>query len=562
MQAKPKLLHVFLVALVASLILGACTGGGSTGSTWFNTPSVKVRVQEDGTAKVYGLPVNSVVLPPELVQQLQAAGVQKLDVRVGYNGVHVYANGEELPYLAWDEDAVKTLQDVIKSQPNIPNADMIAKALPWLRKVGVGVALNLPPAGGEQPANIPKWKGETEITPETPENVIGPMTIGGLAFDDQGNASIQGVPVSELEKALGASLGLSMDPATVAMLKGLGADTIDIKLTPNGVSLMLGDKPLPGVAYDSATLERAVKLADAFVDEQTADTLNKVAGILPNAEVETVISLTGEPAVETELAKIPVEVNDDGTISVFGLPAGADAVIDPDTLAKLQGANIQHLDLNIDENGIAVAANGQKLPTIGWNDESLQTLADIIGPMAGMSPDLIETVLGMVRNTGIQAGVALPVAPGERAIDVPDEIDMTMTPPDLGDMAPPTIHAVAKFSKDGELKEFGGLSADALAALGVSGIALPPDVMATLDDLGAQDIEIKSEPNKLIIYLDGAEALTINNDVESLANAIELAIPFMGEDSPLADPALKQLLTEQILPLIPAMDLDVSVEIE
>lgn len=561
MQAKPKLFHVFLVALVASLILGACTGGGSTGSTWFNTPSVKVRVQENGTAKVYGLPVNSVVLPPELVQQLQAAGVQKLDVRVGYNGVHVYANGEELPYLDWDEDTVKTLQEVVKSQP-IPNANLIANALPWLRKVGVGVALDLPPAEGEQPADIPNWKGETEITPETPENVIGPMTIGGLAFDDQGNASIQGVPVSELEKALGASLGLSMDPATIAMLKNLGADTIDIKLTPNGVSLMLGDKPLPGIVYDPATLERAVTLADTFVDEQTAETLNKVAEVLPNAEVETVISLTGEPAVETELAKIPAVINDDGTLSVFGLPVGSEAVIDPETLAKLQDANIQHLDLNIDENGIAVAANGEKLPTIGWNDESLQTLADIVGQAAGTSPDLIETVLGMVRNTGIQAAVTLPVAPGERAIEIPDKVDMTMTPSDLGDMAPPTIHAVAKFDKNGELKEFGGLSADSLAALGVSGIVLPPDAMATLNDLGAQNIEIKSEPNKLILYLDGAEALTINNDAESLANALDLATPFLGEDSPLANPALSQLLREQILPLVPAMDLDVTVEIE
>ena len=560
MQAKPKLFHVFLVALVASLILGACTGGGSTGSTWFNTPSIKVRVQEDGTAKVYGLPVNSVVLPPEVVQQLQAAGVEKLDVRVGYNGVHVYANGEELPYLAWDEDAVKTLQEVVKSQP-IPNANMIANALPWLRKVGMGVALFIPPASGE-PSDIPNWKGETEITPETPENVIGPMTIGGLAFDDQGNASIQGVPVSELEQAMGTSLGLSMDPNTIAMLKGLGADQIDIKLTPGGISLMLGDKPLPGIVYDSAALERAVNLANAFVDEQTAESLSKVTEILPNAEVETVISLTGEPAVETELTKIPVEINEDGTLSVFGLPAGADAVIDPETLAKLQEANIQHLDLNINEAGIEVVVNGKKLPLIGWTDESLQTLADIAGQTAEMSPDLIETLLNMVRSTGIQASITLPVAPGERRIDVPAEVDTTMTPPDLGDMVPPTIHAVAKFDKNGELKEFGGLSADALAALGVSGIALPPDAMATLNDLGAQNIEIKSEPNKLIVYLDGAEALTINNDAESLANALDLAAPFLGEDSPLSDPVLNQLIREQILPLIPAMDLDVTIEIE
>jgi len=561
MQAKPKLVHVFLVALVASVILGACTGGGSTGSTWFNTPSIKVRVQEDGTAKVYGLPVNNVVLPPQMVQQLQASGVEKLDVRAGYNGVHVYANGEELPYLAWDENAVKTLQEVIKSQPNIQNADMIAKALPWLRKVGMGAALFIPPASGE-PTKIPNWKGETEVTPETPENVIGPMTIGALAFDEQGNASIQGTPVSELETALGASLGLAMNPNTIAMLKSLGADAIGVKLTPNGIDLKLGDKPLPGLAYDSATLERAVGLAGAFVDEQTANTLKTVAEVLPNADVETVISLTGEPVVETELAKIPVAVNDDGTLSVFGLPVGSEPVVDPEMMALLQKANIQHLDLDINAEGVAVAANGGKLPTIGWNEDSLQTLAGIIGPMTGMSPDLIGSALDMVRDTGIQASVGLPPAAGESAIEVPDEVDMSMTPPDLGDMAPPTFRSVAKFDKGGQLQEFGGLSANSLAALGVSGVSLPPDAMATLNDLGAQNIEIKSEPNKLILYLDGAEALTINNDAESLSNALDLATPFLGEDSPLANPALNQLLREQILPLIPGLDLDVTVEIE
>ena len=147
MQAKPKFLHIFLVTLVASLFLSACTGGGDSGSTWFNLPSVKVKVQEDGTAKVYGLPVNSVVLQPEVVAQLQAADVQQLELRTGYNGVHAYVNGEDMPYLAWDQESVGTLQDIVKAQPDIPRAGMIASALPWLRKVGAGATIQLPAAG-------------------------------------------------------------------------------------------------------------------------------------------------------------------------------------------------------------------------------------------------------------------------------------------------------------------------------------------------------------------------------------------------------------------------------
>jgi len=561
MQAKPKFLHIFLVTLVASLLLSACTGGGDTGSTWFNLPSLKVKVQEDGTAKVYGLPVNQVVLPPEVIQQLQAADVQNVDLRVGYNGVHAYIDGEDMPYLAWDEEGVGTLQDIVKAQPDIPNAGMIASALPWLRKVGLGASIVVPAASGQQARDIPNWKGETEVTPETAENPIGPMTFGGLAFDDQGQASIQGMPLSELEEALDTSFGLQLDPSLIAMLKSVGGDSIGVSTNPNGIALSLGDKALPGLAYDSASLDRAIGVAGAFVDEATAGTLNQVAAILPNAEVNTVVSLTGEPLVETELAKIPVEINDDGTLNVFGLPVTSEPVLDPEILAQLQDANIQQLDVDINEEGLSLAANGKALPSIGWDEESMTTLAGIVGPLAGISPELIDTGLSMVSNTGIQASVALPVTAGAAKIDIPDEIDMTMTPADLGDMSAPTIHATAVFDKDGSLKELAGLSAASLAALGVSDIALPPETAATLADLGAEEIRVFSEPNKLIVSLDGSDALTINHDEKSLANALELATPFLA-DTPLADPYLNEMLSELILPLVPAADLDITLNLE
>ncbi len=91
MQGRQKFLQLFLVALIVSLMLGGC-GGGTTGATWFNLPSIPVRIQPDGTAKVFGIGLGA-ILPPAMLQQLQGANVQKLEVRIGYNGVHAYANG-------------------------------------------------------------------------------------------------------------------------------------------------------------------------------------------------------------------------------------------------------------------------------------------------------------------------------------------------------------------------------------------------------------------------------------------------------------------------------------
>ncbi len=117
MQARAKIVIILVVALIVSLVLVG-RGGGTSGSTWFNLPSVKVTVQPDGTAKVFGFNIG-MVLQPALIQQLQAANIQKLEARIGYNGIHVYANGEDMPYIEWDQQKTETLQQVIRSMPGV-----------------------------------------------------------------------------------------------------------------------------------------------------------------------------------------------------------------------------------------------------------------------------------------------------------------------------------------------------------------------------------------------------------------------------------------------------------
>ena len=243
MQARSKIYKIFVVALIASLVLGAC-GGGTSGSTWFNLPSIGINVQEDGSVSTFGLNLGP-VLPPTLVPQLAAANVKKLEVRAGYNGIHVYANGVDLPYLSWDADAVSTLQNVVRTMPGIPNANLIADLLPWLRTIGVGVAVNLPGGGDVGP----RWQGETAVTSETADAPIGPFAIRSVALDDSGNLSVGSVPAS----ALGLNAPV-LDAGTLGLLKSLGIEQLDIKTMPNGIELSLGDKKLPGIAYDSKSL--------------------------------------------------------------------------------------------------------------------------------------------------------------------------------------------------------------------------------------------------------------------------------------------------------------------
>jgi hypothetical protein len=553
MQARPKIAAIFVVAFMVSLALGAC-GGGSTGKTWFNVPSINVRLQPDGTARVLGFNAGY-VLDPALIQQMQTANVQKAEIRIGYGGIFIFINGEPLPYIDWSEEAVNTLQDVLVALPNVPNGQLIANALPWLRTFGLGVSLFLPEAG-----DIPAWNGVEPVRAEGSggEPTIGPNTIGSLVFDSEGNLDVERIPAAFLEQQLGIALP-SLDANTLSVLQSLDVQSMQISITPSGIDLTMDDRPLPGLAYTSETLERLGQYATAFVsDPAMQETVNRAITLLSSAQIDVAVSFTGEPVAETQLPTLPVAVQPDGSVEVFGLPVAQQA-IPANTIQSLQRADVQQLSVDIGADGMVMAANGQALPTISWTDESLQTLANIAGPMAGVSPDLINTGFGIVRTTGLQADVALPLAEGATAIEMPAEIDTTMEPP-AADTPSPTIHVRAAYD-DQQFASLGNLTAEELASLGINVPDLPPALSQTLTDLGVSEVTLRTDPNALNVVLDGETALTINYDTASLEQALELAAPFLG-DTPLNSEPLLTLLREQILRLAPNADVEVTLVVQ
>jgi len=555
MRSKSKRVLIFLVILLVTLSISACAATGLT-STLFNLPSIPLRVLPDGRATIYGLPAGpNPVFPLNLLEQLQAANVQKLETRIGSKGVYIYSNGKQLPYVAWDDDSVATLQEVIRQMPNLPNAADIAELLPSLRSVGTGVTFYLPPAEGQEALNIPDWEGETTIEAKAPEEpTLGPFVVGSLAFDESGNATIEGVPAADL----GVDLP-QLDADTLGLLQGLGADQIDVSVKHDGLKIMLGDKPLPNIIYNDESLQEILALADPMLDDpDTMSMLNDVVPILSGADINLNISLTGEPVKATELSDIPLEINADGTLSAYGLALGSDPVLDPDMLASLQAANIQQLDVNVVDDSLVIGTNGQKLPSLSWNSTTLDTLAKM-APVLGLPSATLEggmeIVSKLTSSTDMGLSLNLPLADGATALDIPEEMNMEMLAPDLGDTPAPVIHLDAAFS-NGQLTSIAGIDSDEL-----SSITLPPDVADLLTELEAGELKIKSEANSLNVMVDGETMLALNYDTPSLMAVMDLAAPMM-EGTMLEEELIQQFVIEQILPLIPGADVDVTVALE
>jgi len=545
MRATPRFIKICAIALVVMLIVSAC-GGGTTGATWFNLPSLPVTIQSDGGVQIFGLTVSNV--GPALVQQLQAANIQKLEIRPGYNGILLYANGKALPYISWDADSVVTLQDVVRGLPNVPTmginqttANLIATALPWLRQIGLGAAINV--AGAATPDMA--WHGETKVQTEDVPPTIGPIQLGGIGFDPEGNLNIGGLP--------GSALGLNgplLPPATLSLLSSLGMENVQVKTTANGIQLSMNGRPLPGIAYDSQSLARIEPIVGAFAPA-LAPTLSGILPKLQGVAVDAAVSFTGEPTGAISLGEVPVAISEDGSLNIFGMPVAPNA-LSADLLQKLQQAGVQQLNIEISQEGIFLAADGQTLPTITWTPESMQILAGIIAPLAGIQPEMISNGLALIEKTGaIKAAVALPGA--EAATGT--EINKTLATPDVSSQPVPVLHLNAIYS-GGSIQSLGGLN-----ELPILPLVLPPNIAQILDGLNASELQIDTNPGQLNLLLDGATALTLNYDDASLQSVLKLAGPFLG-GTPLENPAVAGFIQEQILPLVPAADLDIKVALQ
>ena len=550
MQAKRTFLPILLVVVFVVFVIAACSAGASgQDKTWFNLPSVPVDIDASGAASVYGIGVTQ--LPPEQVQLIQSLG-EKVELRAGANGIHVYIDGQDQPYIAWNDESAANLQQLLSSVPATAPA---APVIPWLRQIGLGAAVSVPPVGGSA-KQIPAWRGETNASPQAPATEMPPLSLG-VSFDDTGAGSIGGIPGNLLAPLTGGANPLQLDPGLLAQLKGFGIENLGIQTTPGGLDILVNGAPMPSLAYDPSYLERLTGLLPALpgLDAATAGLVSGIAGQLPNMNLGLNVDLSGQP-VDLKLSDLPVKLGDDGSLQVLGL-AIPGVTLPMETLQPLRDLGVSQLALNASTEAINIAVDGKALPRIRFAPDSMATVAGIVGSQTGLPPALLDAGLNtLLKDGGITTRIALSGEVDQSAAPA----EATFAPADLGDMAAPVIRAKVGV-KAGQIVSVGDLSAEQLAQLGVTLPALPPNVMQILSDLDAQTVDIVNTPNNLSIKVNGAELMSIDYDAASLATALELAKPYLA-GTPLEDPAVMQLIQEQILPIAPAADVNVQITVE
>jgi hypothetical protein len=84
-------------------------------------------------------------LSPDLIQKLEAADIQGLELRTTPQGLTVYVNNQPLPNLQWNEVMLTNAADLYTQlDPNKPYTDLIKMAPPFVRAADIDILIHLP----------------------------------------------------------------------------------------------------------------------------------------------------------------------------------------------------------------------------------------------------------------------------------------------------------------------------------------------------------------------------------------------------------------------------------
>lgn len=262
-----------------------------------------------------------------------------------------------------------------------------------------------------------------------------------VQYDESGEASVLGTPVSQFKDALGVDLSaLSLGAETLDKMNAANVESIQVNNTPNVLRIYLNGNPLPAIIWDEAAM---TALADTLASMGTdAGPVATLAPLLPNLGLGLALQMpagVGKPlatkgtalASEDALAlfeqakaaqstiALTLDYGPDGTpeiggiqpfmLSMIGLQPAALA-LPAEQLESIAGMGIQSLSIKTVKGGLLIAINGNTLPFLQWsNAEEITAMLNLAGAFAG--PELAGTLgqLQLIFNfPGLSATVTFP----------------------------------------------------------------------------------------------------------------------------------------------------------
>ena len=269
-----RFFKVLALMLVASLLLSAC--GAATAPTvseetdagqrfLVSLPRMVVDIDDAGQATIGGLSVDAVnslmpgmqlpdlAINPYYVDWMRNTNIQHMELVSGDNGVFVFINGEPLPYLGWDSEALSNLA-IVTGLTNLPYGQLITKLVPIIQRTGLDFAVKFPMQEGATEIAMRDPSAPIETPAMAEEQPATFITRIDVKYDENGVPTMAGISSRDLAQAAGLYLPVELTPDTLAQLKASGVSEMRLVTGNNGVFITVNGQPLPHIAWNNAIL--------------------------------------------------------------------------------------------------------------------------------------------------------------------------------------------------------------------------------------------------------------------------------------------------------------------
>ncbi len=294
----------------------------------------------------------------------------------------------------------------------------------------------------------------------------------------------------------------------------------------------------------------------------------------------------GQGAIEAEpddliidLPALVIDIALDGSASIGNVPlADLDALTGPlpdlsvpsAIVALMIGGNVQHIQLNNTSGGLLLLINGESVPSITYDGESLSATADALN-IFGVAIPMMDKLLGLVDQIGIGVIARFPVLPGAEAIPLYVEGDgsaaMAAKSAQNEFLAavgtPPRVNLPIFYEADGSFTignmtdaEWAGLTGDLLAPLRLNPAMLFLAAQYDISELGISTnidgITIVINGNVLpTLDWSGGKATHLLNVVDQIG-MLDMVMPGMGGI---------MAMVHNLLPIVQTADFDLTVHL-
>jgi len=297
------------------------------------------------------------------------------------------------------------------------------------------------------------------------------------------------------------------------------------------------------------------------------------AGCAPRTGGGAVAAADGQ-ALLVDLPAIVLDFDAEGNAAVGGVPvaeldpslASLDTMIGPDTIGMFTENNIQHLQISTTPTGLDILVNGQAIPSVAWDGESLAGAQQLLGALGNEGLALVQDILPQISNIGV--GVILRFPPGQGAELIPLAGDGSAAAGAAQAQeeflaqagSPARINIPIAYNSDGTFS-IGSLTADELTVLlgaPLESLTLSEEQITQFAEADINTITLATDSDGIRMTLNGNPLPHINWGEGRLAYALQLALQTgligSGEES-----ANLGALIERLLPIIQTAEVNVQV---